>query len=243
MGVIGRKARVRPRIYEVTELTQDRPSPAIQDYLKAIYRVVEDTGYESVATSQVAESLGVTPPSVSAMLKRLVELGYVVPAKRRGSVELSPTGRIAALEVIRHHRLLETYLVTRLGVPWEEVHREAEILEHHISEELEARIAEELGHPERDPHGAPIPTIDGEVGVDDTTTLADVPAGATVIVRRVSSRSPELLRFLADHHLVPDARLHVVESDPLRVQLGTVTCNVPPDAAHAVRVHEVTGER
>ena len=129
-----------------------RPSPAVQDYLKSIYRVQEDTGRSAVATSEVAEALAVTAPSASAMLKKMGQLGYVTPAGRRGAVELTVSGRAAALEVIRHHRLLETYLVARLGVPWDQVHHEAEILEHHLSEELEARIAEALGHPERDPH-------------------------------------------------------------------------------------------
>ncbi|MEZ0284613.1 MAG: metal-dependent transcriptional regulator, partial [Thermoleophilia bacterium] len=139
----------------------DRPSPAVQDYLKAVYQLGESSDAGGpITTSQVAEALAVTTASASNMLKKLDALGYVVHVKRQG-VELTDSGRQAALEVIRHHRLLETYLATRLGMSWDEVHREAEVLEHHVSEALAARIAEELGHPERDPHGHPIPTTGG----------------------------------------------------------------------------------
>lgn len=218
-----------------------RPSPAVQDYLKAIYRVEEDTGRSSVATSEVAAALGVTAASASGMLKKLLQLGFVDAGGRRGSVELSADGRAAALEVIRHHRLLETYLVTKLGVPWDEVHHEAEILEHHLSEALEARIAEELGHPERDPHGDPIPTLGGDVGAIPVGLLADLPEGAHAVIHRVSDQDPALLRYLADKGLVPDATVEVVRrgafGGPLGVRVaGGRVVQVPPDAARAVRV-------
>ena len=218
-----------------------RPSPAVQDYLKAIYRVEEDTGRSSVATSEVAAALGVTAASASGMLKKLLQLGFVDAGGRRGSVELSVDGRAAALEVIRHHRLLETYLVTKLGVPWDEVHHEAEILEHHLSEALEARIAEELGHPERDPHGDPIPTLGGDVGTIPVGVLADLPEGAHAVIHRVSDQDPALLRYLADKGLVPDTAVEVVRrgafGGPLAVRVaGGRVVQVPPDAARAVRV-------
>jgi DtxR family Mn-dependent transcriptional regulator len=223
------------------ERDQARPSPAVQDYLKAIYRVAEDTGRSSVATSEVAAALGVTAASASGMLKKLLQLGFVVAGGRRGSVELSTNGRAAALEVIRHHRLLETYLVTKLGVPWDEVHREAEILEHHLSEALEARIAEELGHPERDPHGDPIPTLGGDVVEIPVGLLADLPEGARAVIHRVSDQDPALLRYLADKGLVPDAAVEMVRrgafGGPLGVRVaGGRVVQVPPDAARAVRV-------
>lgn len=223
------------------ERDQARPSPAVQDYLKAIYRVAEDTGRSSVATSEVAAALGVTAASASGMLKKLLQLGFVVAGGRRGSVELSTDGRAAALEVIRHHRLLETYLVTKLGVPWDEVHREAEILEHHLSEALEARIAEELGHPERDPHGDPIPTLGGDVVEIPVGLLADLPEGARAVIHRVSDQDPALLRYLADKGLVPDAAVEIVRrgafGGPLGVRVaGGRVVQVPPDAARAVRV-------
>ena len=223
------------------ERDQARPSPAVQDYLKAIYRVEEDTGRSSVATSEVAAALGVTAASASGMLKKLLQLGFVGSGGRRGSVELSTDGRAAALEVIRHHRLLETYLVTKLGVPWDEVHGEAEILEHHLSEALEARIAEELGHPERDPHGDPIPTLGGDVVEIPVGLLADLPEGARAVIHRVSDQDPALLRYLADKGLVPDAPVEMVRrgafGGPLGVRVGGGrVVQVPPDAARAVRV-------
>ena len=161
----------------------DRPSPAVQDYLKAVYQLGESSDAGGpITTSQVAEALAVTTASASNMLKKLDALGSVVHVKRQG-VELTDSGRQAALEVIRHHRLLETYLATRLGMSWDEVHREAEVLEHHVSEALAARIAEELGHPERDPHGHPIPTTGGQVSSHPSQRLSELADGATQFER------------------------------------------------------------
>jgi DtxR family Mn-dependent transcriptional regulator len=222
-------------------LVGERPSPAVQDYLKAIYRLSESGGAEDglITTSQVAEALGVTAASASNMLKKMDGMGLVAQAKRQG-VELTDTGRQAALEVIRHHRLLETYLATRLGVPWDEVHREAEVLEHHISEALEARIAAELGHPEVDPHGDPIPTVAGQVAAVPGERLSDLPDGARGTVRRVSDHDPALLRWLAERGLVPDADVEVVGrtpfGGPVAVRVGEHVVEVPPDAARAVQV-------
>lgn len=218
-----------------------RPSPAVQDYLKAIYTLgesAEDGG--PVTTSQVADALAVTTASASNMLKRLDTLGYVTQVKRQG-VELTGDGRQAALEVIRHHRLLETYLATRLGMSWDEVHREAEILEHHLSDTLADRIAEALGHPERDPHGHPIPTSSGHVASAPLRRLADLGEGAETVVERVDDRDDALLRFLAERGLVPDARIEVLALAPfggplsLRVD-GERVVDVPPEAARAVHV-------
>jgi DtxR family transcriptional regulator, Mn-dependent transcriptional regulator len=218
-----------------------RPSPAVQDYLKAIYRIQEDSGRPIVVTSEVADALAVTPPSASAMLKKMGQLGFVAPTDKRGAVELTEAGRTAALEVVRHHRLLETYLVTRLGVPWDQVHHEAEILEHHLSEELEARIAEALGHPERDPHGDPIPTLAGEVPAATMDLLSDLPEGDTAIVSRVGDQDPAMLRYLAEHGLVPDAAVEMIGhgafGGPLRIRVaGDAVIEVPREAARVVRV-------
>lgn len=223
---------------------RSRPSPAVQDYLKAIYRVCEDTGRSSVATSEVAEALAVTAPSASAMLKKMSQLGFVAPTERRGAVELTSSGRTAALEVIRHHRLLETYLVTRLGVPWDQVHHEAEILEHHLSEELEARIAEALGHPERDPHGDPIPTLGGEVAETATDLLAELADGDRATVSRVGDQDPAVLRYLAEQGLVPDVEVEMIGHSPdagsLRIRVGGGDIlEVSRDAARVVRVTPV----
>jgi DtxR family Mn-dependent transcriptional regulator len=208
-----------------------RPSPAVQDYLKAIYQLADESGGGApITTSQVAEALIVTTASASNMLKRLDRLGYVRQIKRQG-VALTDAGRAAALEVIRHHRLLETYLATRLGMSWDEVHREAEVLEHHVSVALADRIAEELGHPAHDPHGDPIPT----------RPLSELPAGSAGEVSRVSDRDEALLRFLADLGLVPAARVEVLAlrpfGGPMSVRVaGKDTVEVPPEAARAVRV-------
>jgi DtxR family transcriptional regulator, Mn-dependent transcriptional regulator len=217
----------------------ERPSPAVQDYLKTIYGLSVEPVDSPVTTTRVADSLGVTSPSASNMLKRLDGLGYVTQV-RRGEFALTPAGRTAALEVIRHHRLLETFLAERLGVPLADVHREAEILEHHLSEELEARIAAELGHPERDPHGDPIPSVAGDVADVVAVPLSSMAAGTRGVVVRVSDRDEDLLRFLAENGLVPDAALEVVEvspfGGPLMVRVADRVVAVPPLAAGAVFV-------
>lgn len=222
----------------------DRPSPAVQDYLKAIYRLADAMDADGpVTTSQVAGALGVTTASASNMLKRLDGLGYVRQMKRQG-VELSDTGRHAALEVIRHHRLLETYLATRLGMSWDEVHREAEVLEHHLSVALADRIAEELGHPERDIHGDPIPTLAGQVERPASKPLADLQIGVSGVVSRVSDRDAALLRFLAELGLTPNVRVHVAAQapfgGPMSVRVGVDRMvEVPPQAARAVYVEDL----
>jgi DtxR family transcriptional regulator, Mn-dependent transcriptional regulator len=218
----------------------DRPTPAVQDYLKAVYQLGEaDDADGPITTSQVAEALAVTTASASNMLKKLDALGYVDQVKRQG-VELTDAGRQAALEVIRHHRLLETYLATKLGMSWDEVHREAEVLEHHVSEALAARIAEELGHPERDPHGHPIPTIGGQVASTPSQRLSELADGATAVVGRVDDHDDALLRFLAERGLVPEAHVtvlaHAPFGGPISVRVGERVVDVPPAAAHAVHV-------
>lgn len=219
----------------------NRPSPAVQDYLKAIYRLDEtDEAPGPVTTTQVAEALAVTTASASNMLKKLDALGYVVHVKRQG-VELTSTGRQAALEVIRHHRLLETFLATRLGMPWDEVHREAEVLEHHVSGALADRIAEALGHPDRDPHGHPIPTSAGQVANRPARRLTELGEGSSAIVARVDDHDDALLRFLAERGLVPDARIEVIAhapfGGPIAVRVGDDRLvDVPPAAASAVHV-------
>jgi DtxR family Mn-dependent transcriptional regulator len=173
------------------------------------------------------------------MLRRLDEMGFVTLEGRQGA-RLTGEGRRAALKVIRHHRLLETYLVEVLGVPWDQVHREAEVLEHHLSEELEERIAAALGHPSHDPHGDPLPTRGGEVAEVPRDLLADLPEGATGVVSRVSDRDPALLRFLAGLGITPEARVEVVGrtpfGGPVSVRVGGRLVDVPPEAARAVHV-------
>jgi DtxR family Mn-dependent transcriptional regulator len=184
---------------------------AVQDYLKAIY-ALESAG-ERVTTSALAARMGVSAPSATAMTKRLDELGLVERAPYRG-VALTEEGRSGALEVIRHHRLLERYLVDRLGLSLDEVHVEADRLEHALSEELEAKIDAELGFPTHDPHGDPIPDRELRVAHGTGSTLVDLEPGERASVSRVPDRDPELLRYLAGLELIPGADVEIVTQAP-----------------------------
>jgi DtxR family transcriptional regulator, Mn-dependent transcriptional regulator len=201
-----------------------RITPAVEDYLKAIYQLEqEEPKAGSVTGQRIAERLGVASPSVTNMIKRLSELGLVEHERYRG-VELSDTGERIALEVVRHHRLLERYLVEALGYGWDEVHDEAERLEHHISEALEARMAAALGNPTVDPHGDPIPHLDGSVAGADTRKLVDLAPGDVAVVRRVSDQDPERLRYLEQLGLRPGANVRLLEvlpfDGPLRLEIA-----------------------
>ena len=184
---------------------------AVQDYLKAIY-ALESAG-ERVTTSALADRMGVSAPSATAMTKRLAELGLVERAPYRG-VALTEQGRLGALEVLRHHRLLELYLVNRLGLSLDEVHAEAELLEHALSEELEAKIDAELGFPTHDPHGDPIPDRELRVESAGDSTLLDVAPGSRASISRVPDGNPELLRYLAELGLLPGSEVDVVSQAP-----------------------------
>jgi DtxR family Mn-dependent transcriptional regulator len=186
-------------------------TPVVEDYLKAIYNLAQESG--QVRTVPLSEALNVKPASVTAMLKTLAELKLVEYEPYYG-VTLTEAGEKIALEVIRHHRLIELYLVEALGFSWDEVHEEAEALEHVISEKLEERIAAYLEHPTLDPHGDPIPTLDGTVPESSTLCLADLPPKAKVRVVRVCDQHAERLRYLAELGLVPGARVQVTGSAP-----------------------------
>jgi DtxR family Mn-dependent transcriptional regulator len=187
-------------------------SPAVQDYAKAIYALEGREG-DSVSTNALADRLGVTPASASGMVKRLGELGLVEHERYRG-VSLTDDGRRVALEVIRHHRLLELYLVETLGVPWDRVHQEAEVLEHVLSEELEELIAAKLGDPTHDPHGDPIPTRELTIEERSTQSLQGLEIGACGTFARVSDSDPEMLRFLAERGIAPGNEFEVVDKQP-----------------------------
>jgi DtxR family Mn-dependent transcriptional regulator len=184
---------------------------AVQDYLKAIY--VLETAGERVTTSALAQRMGVSAPSVTAMAKRLDELGLVERLPYRG-VALTDEGRRSALEVVRHHRLLERYLVDRLGLSLDEVHDEAELLEHALSEELEAKIDEELGYPTHDPHGDPIPDRELRLVHGESRTLLDLEPGARGSIVRVPDGDSKLLRYLGELGLVPDASVEMLSRAP-----------------------------
>ncbi len=187
-------------------------SPAIEDYAKAIYALERRDG-ETTSTNALAERLGVTPASASGMVKRMGELGLVEHQPYHG-VSLTENGRRVALEVMRHHRLLELYLVKSLGVPWDRVHKEAEVLEHVLSEELEELIAAKLGDPTHDPHGDPIPSRDLTIEEGSTLSLQSLEVGTRGRFARVSDSDPEMLRFLAERGIAPGDDLEVVDKQP-----------------------------
>ncbi|MGH2979898.1 MAG: metal-dependent transcriptional regulator [Solirubrobacterales bacterium] len=193
-----------------TRAKTPRPSEAIENYAKAIY-ALEQRG--NVTNNALAERLGVTPASASSMVKKLDELGLVKHVPYKG-VKLTGSGRRVALEVLRHHRLLELYLAESLDVPWDRVHDEAEILEHVLSEELEELIAAKLGNPTHDPHGDPIPNAALEIKEQPTQALASLPTGSTGVFVRVSDSDPSMLRYLAQLGITPGDRLEVVDRQP-----------------------------
>ena len=213
-------------------------SPAVQDYAKAIYSLERREG-EAVSTNALADRLGVTAASASGMVKRLGELGLVEHERYHG-VSLTEDGRRVALEVMRHHRLLELYLVKTLGVPWDRVHQEAEVLEHVLSEELEELIAAKLGNPTHDPHGDPIPTRDLTIEEGATQSLQALDRGAHGTFARVSDSDPEMLRFLAERGIAPGDQLEVVDKQPfdgpLFVRIGGHVHVLGGALARAMRV-------
>jgi DtxR family transcriptional regulator, Mn-dependent transcriptional regulator len=184
---------------------------AVQDYVKAIYTL--DSGEGTVTTTALAERLDVRPASVSGMLPKLTELGLVEHEPYHG-VRLTQRGTRVALEVVRHHRLLELFLVESLGMTWDEVHAEAEVLEHVLSEELEELIAAKLGDPAFDPHGDPIPSRELKVPKDRSRSLHSLEPGERATFVRVSDSDPEMLRFLSDRGIAPGAEIEVVERQP-----------------------------
>ncbi len=217
---------------------QEPLSSAVEDYAKAIY-ALEHRGGDTVSTNALAERLGVTAASASGMVKRLGELGLVEHQPYRG-VSLTDDGRRVALEVMRHHRLLEAYLVQSLGVPWDRVHAEAEVLEHVLSDELEELIAAKLGYPTHDPHGDPIPTRDLRIDEGTTLPLQSLTAGANGVFTRVSDSDPEMLRFLAERGIGPGDEFEVVDKQPfdgpLFVRFGDSVHVLGGALAQAMRV-------
>src|ERR1035437_9216486 len=189
-------------------------TPAVEDYAKAIFSLeARADADEPGSTNALAERLGITPGSVSAMLKRLGELGVITHVPYRG-VRLTADGRRIALEVIRHHRLIESFLADALGMPGDRVHAEAEVLEHVLSEDLEELIAAKLGHPTVDPHGDPIPTADLELEEPATDRLESLQPGDAGLFVRVSDADPEMLRSLADLGVPPGERFSVRDRQP-----------------------------
>ena len=187
-------------------------SPHVQDYAKAVYALEVRRG-AAVSTNDLAERLGVTPGSVSGMVRKLTELGLVEHQRYHG-VRLTEQGRRVALEVLRHHRLIELFLAEELGMPWDRVHAEAEVLEHVISEDLERVIAARLGDPTVDPHGDPIPSPAFEIDEGHTRSLEELAPGTTGRFVRVSDSDPEMLRYLAERGIALGDSLKVTGRQP-----------------------------
>jgi DtxR family Mn-dependent transcriptional regulator len=215
-------------------------SEAVENYLKAIYKLQSDAG--KVSTSALAEYLGVAAPSATNMIGRLVESGFLRHDRYRG-VELTEAGAQAALEVIRHHRLWELFLAEALKVPLERVHAEAERLEHTLSEDLEERLDQALGHPTVDPHGDPIPTKDGVLSPSSRQTLADLAVGEPARVARVPDSDPALLRYVSELGLLPGAQVAVARKDPfggpLYLNVGDNASASDPAVAPKIIGHEL----
>jgi DtxR family Mn-dependent transcriptional regulator len=212
-------------------------SPAGQDYLKAIFLLVEEE--RPVTTQALAARLAVAPPSVTNMVKRLAEMGLVSHTPY-GGVSLTERGRVAAAEVVRHHRLIELFLAEVLDVPWDRVHEEAERLEHVISEDLEVRMAAKLGEPCRDPHGDPIPGPDLTVEAVADVPVSQLTAGEQAVVVRVPGRDPEVLQYLAGVGLKPGAAIEIEEKTPLgdvvMLRVGTQVVPLGSELARQVLV-------
>ena len=212
-------------------------SAAVQDYAKAIYALESREG--SASTTALAERLGVRPASVSGMLRKLDALGLVVHEPYHG-VRLTTSGRKVALEVLRHHRLLELYLAENLGLGWDEVHAEAEVLEHVLSEELEETIATKLGDPTLDPHGDPIPTRELDVADVESRSAYALEPGEKGTFIRVSDSDPEMLRFLEARGIAPGASFELLEKQPfdgpVSMRFGNAVQVLGATLARAMRV-------
>jgi DtxR family transcriptional regulator, Mn-dependent transcriptional regulator len=219
-------------------MSSESLSAAVQDYAKAVYALEARHG-AAVSTNELADRLGVTPGSVSAMVRKLSELGVVEHEPYHG-VRLTERGRRVALEVLRHHRLIELFLAEELGMPWDRVHAEAEVLEHVISEDLEKLIAARLGDPTVDPHGDPIPTAKFEIDEGHTRSLDELEPGASGRFVRVSDSDPEMLRYLAERGIALGDAVEVSGRQPFGgpvfVRVGDRELPLGGQLAHAMRI-------
>jgi DtxR family transcriptional regulator, Mn-dependent transcriptional regulator len=211
-----------------------------EDYLKTIYKLQQDES--PVRTTLLAKALGVEPASVTGVVKRLAELNYVEHQPYRG-VTLTRAGELVALEVIRHHRLIELYLIDALGYSWDEVHAEAERLEHAVSPLFIQRIEAALGFPEIDPHGSPIPTTDGHIAPRKGTRLSEMSIGDRGRVARVSDDDPGLLRYLAGLNIRPGAEIDITSIEPyggpIGVSVNGTAYSLGPQAASQIFIEVV----
>ena len=221
-------------------------SAATEDYLKTILHLREEAPAgavsEVVTTQAIAGRLEVAAPSATAMIKKLAALGLVRHTPYHG-VELSEEGEKIALEVTRHHRLSESFLTEILGLEWDKAHQEAEKWEHVLSEEVEARMAAMLGHPTHDPHGSPIPTVDGKMAREGGQPLAQMAAGTHARVKRVSDEDAAVLRYLHSVGLVPGAHIEILRAVPaegvLQIRIGEAQHTIGLAPAIAVMAEQV----
>jgi DtxR family Mn-dependent transcriptional regulator len=209
----------------------------VEDYLKAIYEL-ERTG-EAAETNAIARLLGIAPASVSGMVRRLAEQGLITHERYRGA-RLTTSGRRAALRTIRRHRVIEAYLTSALGYSWDRVHDEAERLEHAASDELIDRMAEAIGEPETDPHGAPIPTRDGTLEERSVIPLSSLVPGDSARVETVSDANADRLRYLAELGIIPGVEIHVIAREPfegpIALRIGSQTRTIGPALAAQIMV-------
>jgi DtxR family transcriptional regulator, Mn-dependent transcriptional regulator len=206
-------------VYEMNELSETRsPSSSVGDYLKAVWELAVDSG-DAASTKGVAARLSVSSASVSNMFARLQEMGLVRYERYRGAT-LTERGREEALRLVRRHRLIETFLLEHLGYDWQEVHDEAERLEHAVSDGFTERLAELLGHPDHDPHGDPIPSAEGTLEVEESFALSQTVADQRIRISKVRDEDAAILDYLGDRNLVPGRRLRVRE---VRALDGVVT--------------------
>lgn len=213
-------------------------TPAMEDYLKAIYRIGHDG--QAVSNQRLTEELGLSGASVSNMLKKLHDLNLIVHTPYR-SISLTDAGTAVALEVIRHHRLLELFLAKALGMELDQVHDEADRLEHHVSEELERRIEQALGYPEFDPHGHPIPSRSGALPELQDVPLSALGEGESGVVSRVSDRDQDELRAINRWNIAPGSRLRLTDATETHV-VASVESAPPVEIPRAMadRIHVVT---
>jgi DtxR family Mn-dependent transcriptional regulator len=213
-------------------------SPAVDDYLKAVYILSQAHGHAT--TSQLADFLGFRSSSVTSMVQKLAKLNLVEYAPYQGVI-LTQQGQQQALKVLRHHRLIELFLVQMLGYSWEEVHAEAELLEHVLSHTLESRIAAHLGDPTIDPHGDPIPRPDGTLPNIPTQSLAELPVGAVGEIAQITDQQPVHLCYFAELGLIPGARVTVLAQapfdGPVTIGVGAATHHLDNRMAHAILIH------
>ena len=216
----------------------EKLSQPMEDYLKTIYLLQERSG-KGVSTTAIAQAVSVTPASVTGMVKKLAEMKLARHARYQG-VELTKAGQKIALEVVRHHRLLELFLIEALGYSWDEVHAEADHLEHVISENFEDRIAARLGHPAIDPHGDPIPSKDGTIAVVRQRSLLNLEPGQSAEITRVSDANPAMLRYAAGLGLLPQTRVTLIDAEPfggsLRLEVGKTEHSIGRELAAQIFV-------